>query len=109
MKATFIVVVLISFACVTGCKSSDAPKTGMNSGPAVPATTAEINAAKLQNAIVPEPVQTSFGRDYPGASINTIEVHNTSAGDSFYQITFIRQGAAGVARYFATGAALPAN
>jgi len=107
MKATFIILALFSFALATGCKSNDPPKPQANSGPAAPPTSAELNSAKLQNAVVPQAVQTAFDRDYPGSAINTIEIHSTSAGDSFYEIDYIRQGSPGVARYFATGAAVP--
>ena len=76
-------------------------------GPAAPPTVSEINAAKMQNAVVPQAVQNAFARDYPGAAINTIEMQSTSAGDSFYKIVFIRDGKPGAAQYFATGAPFP--
>ena len=107
LKATFIVVALFSFALASGCKSNDPPKSQADSGAAAPPTSAELNTAKLQNAVVPQAVQSAFGRDHPGASINTIEIHSTSAGDSFYEIDYIRQGSPGIARYFPTGAAGP--
>ena len=89
-----------------GCKSKE-PKP--YTGPAAPASVAEINAAKLQNATVPQAVQTAFGHDYPSASIDTIETHNTSGGDLYYQITFIQNGKGGVARYLGTGKPVPGN
>jgi hypothetical protein len=100
-------VVLLSFVCVIGCKSK--PKPEAPAGAAAPVTAAEINLSKMQSAVVPQPVQTAFGHDHPDAAIDTIRLHGTSTGDSFYEITYISKGRPGVANYFATGKAAPAN
>ena len=102
--ALIALIVLLGLAAAPGCKSHSNPEP---TGPAAPPTVSEINAAKMQNAVVPQAVQNAFARDYPGAAINTIEMQSTSAGDSFYKIVFIRDGKPGAAQYFATGAPFP--
>ena len=103
----FAAVVFLTVVCVIGCKSK--PKPEAYSGPAAPVTVAEINSSKMQAAVVPQAVQTTFGHDHPDAAIDTIVLRSTSAGDSFYQITYTSKGQPGIARYFATGKAVPAN
>jgi len=101
LKHAFGLLVLLTFASLIGCKSDEpAPKPPMASGPIVPITTADLNAAKLQNAAVPQAVQTAFKHDYPEAAISNIELQMTSAGQSFYTISFIQKGVGGVGRYF---------
>jgi len=94
-----VVVLLLSLACAIGCKSKPKPMAGEPT----PVSVAEINSAKLQNALVPQAAQTAFAHDHPEAAIDTIQVQNTSAGEMFYQIRYTSNGTGGVARYFASG------
>jgi hypothetical protein len=98
------VVLLLSFASAIGCKSKPKPEP---TGQPAPVTVEEINSAKFQNALVPQAAQTAFAHDHPAAVIDTIEVQNTSAGEMFYQIRYTANGSGGVARYFASGKAVP--
>lgn len=98
--------VLLGVSLLAGCKSHKTEPAPVSGSP-TPMSVAEINSAKLANAQVPQAVQTAFGRDYPKAAIDAISLKNTSAGLGFYQITFVDQGKAGVATYYATGAKGP--
>ena len=102
-----VVVLLLSLACAIGCKSK--PKPEPMAGQPAPVTAAEINSAKLQNALVPQAAQTAFAHDHPAAVIDTIEVRNTAAGEMFYQINYTGNGTGGVARYFGSGKPVTAN
>ena len=106
MRIALTLIVLVGLTCLSACKSKPKPEPGL-SGPAPAVTAAEINAAKMQDAVDPQAVQAAFARDYPGAQISTIKLHSTSTGDSFYQIDFIRDGRPGIGKYLSTGAPLP--
>ena len=111
MRTAFVIliVLLLGVGSVTGCKSKSKTKPEPYTGPAAPPSVAELNSAKLQNAVVPQAVQTAFGHDHASAAISDIQLHSTSTGDSFYEITYMSKGIPGTARYYANGKPVPAK
>jgi hypothetical protein len=105
-KAAITTVLMSGLALGVGCKHHKDPAPGPAPAGAS-ASVAEINSAKLNDATVPQAVQTAFMRDNPKAAIDTINLRTTSAGQVFYQITYISKGTPGTASYYANGAKAP--
>jgi hypothetical protein len=107
-RAVATIVVMSGLIVLSGCKHEKQDAAPMTSGgAAAPPTVSEINSAKLNQATVPQAVQTEFNKAHPGASIDNIKMHATSTGQSYYEITYISQGQPGAATYYASGAKGP--
>ena len=109
MNKTAVTTLLMgALILLVGCKhnkTDDSAPTGP--APVAPPSVSEINTAKLNEATVPQAVQSAFGKEHPSAAIDKISLRSTSTGMSFYQITYISQGQPGVASYFGNGAKAP--
>jgi hypothetical protein len=108
MSKTMLSAMTLAFAATVGCHhAKTTPPPPASTPPAAPVSVGEINASKLQFADVPQPVRTVFNKDHPSAAIQNIKMSSTSAGMSFYEISYISDGQGGIAKYYSTGATAP--
>lgn len=96
MRALLVSVLCLSMVCVSfGCQS-----WGKNKGPQM-TERERANRSKLH--ATPPSVQDTFLREYPDATITSIDSYRDSAGRTLYDVKYVRSGKTGSAVYTPQG------